>query len=86
MADEGDYVIQILDRGLAGAYITEFTAEDGLEVTSLVEQAKRFATNLEAMEFWRQELPQGVQGDNPARPNRPLTAFTVNIHRASQAT
>jgi len=63
-----------------GTWIQEFD-ESGLIVTPDVASAKVFDNFAEAMHFWKQELPQGVQGFNAGgRPNRPLTAFTVQIH------
>lgn len=67
-----------------GKYVAgEYTPEQGgfgdLPVTGDVAQARRFADTGEAAAWWRQEHPQGMGGVNVARPNRPLTFFTVQI-------
>lgn len=62
------------------AWIQEFTKKRGLTITSKQDKAMRFDTAVEAWDFYKQELPQGVHGDNPYGPNRPLTAFTVAIY------
>jgi hypothetical protein len=61
-------------------WIQEFTPEAGLTLTSKREDAQRFETTVDAWDFYRTELPQGIHGFNPAGPNRPLTAFTVTIY------
>lgn len=39
------------------------------------EKARQFASGIEALELWR--LAHGIRPDG--RPNRPLTAFTVEV-------
>jgi hypothetical protein len=66
--------------GMKGkSWVMEFSEEE-LVLTNKLEEAKRFEETGEAWEFYRQEMPQGVMGDNPRGPNRPLTAFTVMIY------
>ena len=65
---------------VAGAFIQSFDEKEGLIVTDRREDALEFPTSSLAFQFWRQELDQGVQGENPFGPNRPLTAFTVTIY------
>jgi len=49
-----------------------------LESTGRVDRALRFATKADAMEFWgRQSTFRAVRPDG--KPNRPLTAYTVEI-------
>jgi hypothetical protein len=67
--------------GMKGkAWVMEFSEEEGLIVTNRMQDAKRFEEKGEAWDFYRQEFPQGVLGQNPGGPNRPLTAFTVMIY------
>lgn len=49
-----------------------------LVVVSTPEEARTFADQTEALEYWKQSY--GIRPDG--EPNRPLTAFTVNVHAA----
>ena len=54
-------------------------ARDGLgmvQFTAIKDEAKRFPNFIEAMDYWK--LPSTVQPvRDDGKPNRPLTAFTV---------
>ncbi len=69
-----------------GQYIKEFhadTDEAGLGkviVTADINEAKKFADAEEALNFWKQQSKRCPYRDDN-RPNRPLTAFTVEIER-----
>lgn len=82
------YVIKAIDTPVAGQYLTYFdpnaheperlypTGE--VRFTHSARRALRFATLEEALTFWRQ--PSTVVPVRPdGAPNRPLTAFTVEI-------
>jgi len=72
---------------LSGAFIQSYDVttlnEQGaysggdLEVCDTITKAKHFADQFEAMNFWRTESPYGNRADG--KPDRPLTAFTVEI-------
>lgn len=88
------YIIEII--GMAGTtpeppherpwYLTDFDpdANDGwgdLGTSPDIEEAMLFATSVGAWEFWRREST--VRPYRPdGQPNRPLTAFTVQVKEA----
>lgn len=69
---------EVSSRGELEAFLGEFVT-----VSADVARARRFATAAEALEFWRQT---GV-GVRPwdGKPNRPLTAFHIQLSRAPDA-
>lgn len=67
---------------LDGEYIIDFQDMDDyaglLTTTPEITDARRFDTPREALEFWRQQSKlRPLRPD--LQPNRPLTAFTVEI-------
>lgn len=76
------YAIKLLDGPGAGMYVKAYdpTYMDGIgEVVGTLkpEEAKQFPSLKEAMVFWKQQY--GVRADG--KPNRPLTASSVEITR-----
>lgn len=84
-----EYIIQLMELATGepdpagGEYVKEYdpTAYAGrgyLVTTPDKAQARRFPDGGAATEYWRQSA--GIRPDG--RPNRPLTAWTVDIQRA----
>ena len=68
---DGRYVVHYDPRLDAGGVYT-------LETTSDLAAAKRFASGTEALRYYRQVCPNHPE-DSPGHPNRPLTAFSVQL-------
>ena len=74
---------------LAGKYLKRYDAAyvdaehgyDGgwLEVTADIEEAQVFADAAEALEKWKEQAPPPYDIRLDGKPNRPLTAFTVEV-------
>jgi hypothetical protein len=63
-----------------GSYVRKYdpAAHDGMgdvDLTLHMSEAKRFDSMQDALDYWRQQ--HGLRLDG--KPNRPLTAFTVNV-------
>ena len=59
----------------------EVTNRIVLETTDDIAQAKGFDTASEAMEYWRWQV--GIRSDG--KPNRPLTAWTIELSKQEEA-
>jgi hypothetical protein len=91
------FVIYIVGNALGtpnphvdGLYLKNFTPDADLEGRGMietcasVEDAKSFMTSSAALEFWRQQ--SRIRPLRPdGKPNRPLTAYTVEILRSDKA-
>lgn len=74
---------------LAGKYLKRYDAAyinpdfgyDGgwLEVTADIEEAQVFDSAPKALEKWREQAPPPYHLRPDGKPNRPLTAFTVEV-------
>lgn len=83
----GNFVIRncgsLMDRSRMGALLKSFDA-DAMEGYGLVEwtddvaEARRFQSFTAAMDCWRQDSTVRPLRDD-GEPNRPLTAFTIEI-------
>jgi hypothetical protein len=72
------------DPGPAGQYLASYDQETGESVWTLdKDMAKPFPGALEAIEFWRQVLPSQPVRPWDGKPNRPLTAFTIEIEEGA---
>jgi hypothetical protein len=84
MSGEKPYVIEeasVPTRGFIKSYDDTPCGRGHVVFTPHVEKALRFESAGAAMEFWRtrsKTVPTRPDG----KPNRPLTAFTVEIRRA----
>lgn len=66
--------------GPAGQYLKAYHPDSGFsEWTFDVEEALHFASEEQAIEVYRSVLPSQPVRPWDGRPNRPLTAFTVEI-------
>jgi hypothetical protein len=68
----------------AGLYVQEYTPDGyggrgDAVLTPRESKAKRYASSVEAMEHWRQVSSTHPVRPGDGRPNRPLTAFTIEI-------
>lgn len=90
----GPYVIRILGSNQHGApsvptFLESFDIEahDGrgtADATGDVEKAYQFATAGAALEAWR-AVPESRPTRDDGRPNRPLSAFTIEVLTIDQA-
>jgi hypothetical protein len=62
-----------------GEYTPEHLAFGEWDVTDDPTKARVFADTGEATDYWQQEHPPGMGGQNFGGANRPLTFFTVQI-------
>lgn len=80
------YVVRaVAASGLPGPWLMAYVPEanDGMGAavwTAVIEDALRFESFVAAMECWRQ-VPANRLVRDDGQPNRPLTAFTVEIGR-----
>lgn len=82
-----------VETGFDGKYLAEYDpSREGVDpdgrpigahivVTETVAGAKRYATTADALEEWRTVNP-AEPWRLDAKPNRPLTAFSINVERA----
>lgn len=60
----------------------DFEFDDGrglIETTDKIEEAMRFESFIDAMEYWRTSPANHPTRLTDGKPNRPLTAYTVQI-------
>ena len=69
---------QMLAEYIESADVEAFEGRGDATLTKDIKRAKRFETQAEAFEFWRQQSKtRPLRGDG--EPNRPLTAFNVTF-------
>lgn len=71
-----------------GQYLVDYDPDRDLPLGHIVttpnlEEAKRFSSAIEAMELWRR-VSSKVARRPDGQPNRPLTAFTVEIVKVDE--
>lgn len=76
-----DTAVPGLSPGCEGQYVVDFEENDdegAVVLTNYEDDAKEFDTPRDALEFWNQQSrTKPLRPDG--RPNRPLTAFTMEV-------